>query len=172
MTQAREDVRIDTTTVSSFAKMARKPGGKSRAQCLADANTAIAAMSGQALNRIRLNLEFLRERGRQCADSDDFPHAALAQAYARAVEIVEIASFLQIGKICEIATSMSELISRMQAQEVFCHESYTVHVEALRIAIASPEETSPALDDLIARLGLVVEQLSDPDAELKEQATA
>jgi hypothetical protein len=150
---------------SSFQKMAVRPGGKPRELALRDAAQGLSSRSGMARNLIRTNIEFLNFAGENLGQGG----GDLSAAYQKAVETAEVASFLQMAAIAEVASSLSELIFRMIADGRAQADCYVVHIQALKLAFSAGEQglqgESAAL--LIARLGKVVGQVPDPDRALR-----
>lgn len=157
------EIRYD---LCSFQTLALKPGGKPRELALRDAVEAVTALSGKGQVLIRTNVEFLSMIGQTLADDT----TGLDKAYRKAVEIAQVASFLQMTMIAEVAQSLSELVFRMIAADAHEPESYAVHIQALKLAISAGESShgEGTANLLIARLGKVVAQIPDPDGALKQ----
>lgn len=149
----------------SFQDKVLRPGGKPPELALRDALEAVTSLKESSREVLRANINQLAFLGQ----SLDRNPQGLGYAYEKAVEVAELAPFLEMNQVAEVGQSLCELIFRMMAEGRSHPESFRVHIHALKLAFAAGQRglEDEAATNLINQLSLVVGLIPDPDDAMR-----
>jgi len=122
-----------------LAKVIFKPGGKSLAQALDDAQHNLDEIRGASLDLLRVKLEAIQA----LAQSQAAPSTATAQTiYTLSGEVLDIAGVYGLAELGQAALSLCELVDRFGARKTWNWPAVQVHLHGLLI-LADPDKTPP-----------------------------
>lgn len=123
-----------------LAKVVWKPGGKTIAQALEDAQANLDEIRGESLNLLRAKLEEIQSLGRK---TEKAPKAAdLETLYALSGEVLDIAGLFGLPELGQAAFSLCELLDRLKSRKAWNWPAVQVHLHGLLI-LADPDKTPP-----------------------------
>lgn len=134
-----------------LAKLIFKPGGKSIAQALEDAQTNLDEVRGDALDLLKVKLEEIQALGRR---SETAPSPAdLQKLYVLSNDVVEIAGMFGMPELGQAAFSLCALLDGLKMRKSWHWPSVQVHLHGLLILAdrkaAPPEAMKAVVDGLI-----------------------
>ena len=123
-----------------LAKVVWRPGGKTIAQALDDAQANLDEIRGESLDLLRAKLEEIQVLGKR---SEKDPKAAdIETLYALSGEVLDIAGLFGLPELGQAAFSLCELLDRLRSRKAWNWPAVQVHLHGLLI-LADPDKTPP-----------------------------
>ena len=123
-----------------LAKVVWRPGGKTIAQALDDAQANLDEICSESLDRLRVKLEEIQALGRKAQNG---PTAAdLDALYAMSAEVLDTAGLFGLPELGQAALSLCELLDRLKSRRVWNWPAVEVHLHGLLI-LADPDKSPP-----------------------------
>jgi hypothetical protein len=123
-----------------LAKVVWRPGGKTIAQALDDAQAGLDEIRAESLDLLRTKLEAMQALGRK---SEKAPEAADLEAlYAMSGEVLDMAGLFGLPELGHAAFSLCELLDRLKSKRAWNWPAVQVHLHGL-LVLADPDKTPP-----------------------------
>ena len=123
-----------------LAKVVWRPGGKTIAQALDDAQANLDEIRAESLDLLRAKLEEIQALGRK--NEKDPKAGDLQHLYELSSEVLDIAGLFGLPELGQAALSLCELIDRLKSRKAWNWPAVQVHLHGLLI-LADPERTPP-----------------------------
>ena len=123
-----------------LAKVVWRPGGKTIAQALDDAQANLDEIRGESLDLLRAKLEEIQVLGKK-SEKDPQP-TDIETLYALSGEVLDIAGLFGLPELGHAAFSLCELLDRLKSKKAWNWPAVQVHVHGLLI-LADPDKTPP-----------------------------
>jgi uncharacterized small protein (DUF1192 family) len=152
---------IRRNPVNRLGQLMAKPGGKSAAAAIFDAEANLKSLRAQCLPLMDEKIAEIQAIVARCKATPT--PKDLKRLYALGNELLEIAGVNQMGELGEAAFSLCELIDRFVTFRRYSWPALQVHLDgliALRAAEGTPSETTK---HVLAGLRQVAETIKPPE---------
>ena len=123
-----------------LAKVVWRPGGKTIAQALDDAQANLDEIRGESLDLLRAKLEEIQVLGKK-SEKDPQP-TDIETLYALSGEVLDIAGLFGLPELGQAAFSLCELLDRLRSRKAWNWPAVQVHLHGL-LVLADTDKTPP-----------------------------
>ena len=123
-----------------LAKVVWRPGGKTIAQALDDAQANLDEIRAESLDLLRGKLDEIQALGKKSEKNPE--EGDLQTLYGLSGEVLDIAGLFGLAELGQAALSLCELIDRLKSRKVWNWPAVQVHLHGLLI-LADPDKTPP-----------------------------
>jgi hypothetical protein len=153
---------IRRNPVNRLAKLMAKPGGKSVADALADANANLKALRAECLPLMDEKIAEIQAIVGRCKTAPT--PQDLKRLYVLGNEMLEIAGVNQMEELGEASFSLCELIDRFVTYRRYSWPALQVHLDGLIALRAAEGAVSDTTKHVLQGLKQVAETIKPPEA--------